>query len=455
MSFLPQSPNPYPKPTILEECLAGNAEILGLKEEMESFLKQMEIAYSDDLYEQYEKALKHYETLGGYQLEGVAEKILLGLGFKQKQLSLSPTVLSGGWRMRLELARILVAKPDFLILDEPTNHLDLPSIEWVESYLLRFPGTLLFVSHDKSFLNNVSTVTLYLNQGALSAYKGNFDSFLEQKEQNQQTAENMARNIIKKQQHMQKFVDRFKAKASKAAQAQSRMKMIEKLDKVLSGIQMDPAHVSLKVPNFDFPKSGKEALKLENVDVGYETPLIRKLSLTLQRGEKIAIIGLNGIGKSTLLKTISGIIPPLSGSITFGTNIHLEHYTQDIADSLNKNLTVLETLERQNPSLSNQTQRALLGSFLFKGSMLNQYVRVLSGGEKSRLALCCLLSKLPNFLLLDEPTNHLDILSTEVLSAMLKEYPGTLMFVSHDRDFVESIATSVLEIDSEGEVKRI
>jgi ATP-binding cassette subfamily F protein 3 len=449
-SVLPQSPNPDPKPTILQECLAGNKEVLQMKERLETALAKMEEEYSEELYEEYEVAQKNYENLEGYQLEGIAERILLGLGFKVEQLPLSPTVLSGGWRMRLELAKILIAKPDFLILDEPTNHLDLPSIEWLESYLLRFPGTLLFVSHDKSFLNNVSTITLYLNQGNITAYKGNFDDFLTQKEQNQQTAENTAKNIMKKQEHMQRFVDRFGAKASKAAQARSRVKMIEKLEKVLSGIQMDPSTVSLRIPNFNFPKSPKDVVKLEDVDVGYTKALIRKFSLTIHREERIAIVGANGMGKSTLLKTISGLIPPLSGSVTFGTGIHMEHYTQDIADNLDKNLSVLGTIEQQNPDLSNQTQRALLGTFMFKGSALSQPVKVLSGGEKSRLALCCLLSRLPNFLLLDEPTNHLDILSTEVLGEMLKGYTGTLVFVSHDRDFVENIATSIIEIDGNG-----
>jgi ATP-binding cassette subfamily F protein 3 len=309
------------------------------------------------------------------------------------------------------------------------------------------------VSHDKSFLNNVSTITLYLNQGNITAYKGNFDDFLTQKEQNQQTAENTAKNIQKKQEHMQRFVDRFGAKASKAAQARSRVKMIEKLEKVLSGIQMDPSTVSLRIPNFNFPKSPKDVVKLEDVDVGYAKPLIRKFSLTIHRGERIAIVGANGMGKSTLLKTISGLIPPLSGTVTFGTGIHMEHYTQDIADNLDKNLSVLGTIEQQNPELSNQTQRSLLGTFMFKGSALSQPVKVLSGGEKSRLALCCLLSRLPNFLLLDEPTNHLDILSTEVLGEMLKGYTGTLVFVSHDRDFVENIATSIIEIDGNGGVR--
>ncbi|MEI8320504.1 MAG: ABC-F family ATP-binding cassette domain-containing protein [Alphaproteobacteria bacterium] len=453
LSVLPQSPNENPQATILEECLSGHQELFSLKQKVDEAGAKLELGYTEEVYEEYEQALEQYQRLEGHQLEGVAEKVLLGMGFKPAQLGLSPTVLSGGWRMRLELAKILVSKPDFLILDEPTNHLDLPSIEWLESYLMKFPGTLLFVSHDKSFLNNVSTITLYLNQGNLAVYKGNFDDFMEQKDQNQATQENTIKNITKKKEHMQRFVDRFKAKASKATQAKSRMKMIEKLEGVLSGIQAETGPVSFHIPNFIFPKSGKEVARLDKVDIGYDKPLIKKFSLPIMREEKIAIIGANGIGKSTLLKTISGLVPPLSGTVTLGQNVHLGHYTQDIADNLDKTKSVLETIQQQNPELSNQTQRALLGTFLFKGTALSQPVRVLSGGEKSRLALCCLLSKQPNFLLLDEPTNHLDILSTEVLGEMLKSYPGTLVFISHDRDFVENVATSVIEIGADGTVQ--
>lgn len=452
LAFLPQSPSETPFPTVLQECLSGHKTLFKIKERMDEILHRMTENYNEAEYEEYDKLLKAYENGGGYQLEGVAEKIILGLGFTKEQLEINPTTLSGGWRMRLELAKVLLAKPDFLILDEPTNHLDLPSIEWLEDYLQSFQGTLLLVSHDKEFLNNLSTITIYLNRGKIQAYSGNFDSFLEQREQVNQTQQSTIRKIKTQQAHMQSFVDRFKAKASKARQAQSRVKMIEKLDSVLSGITVEEGQSTIHIPKLTYPPSGKDAIDLRELNVGYTKPLISDINLLIRRGQRVGVVGANGVGKSTLLKTICGTIPALKGMITLGHNARLGVYTQDAADRIEKKQTVYEALRDANQELTEQMSRAMLGAFLFRGHDLAKRVGVLSGGEKSRLALCCLLSRQPNILLLDEPTNHLDMASIEILAEMLSQYTGTVVFVSHDRHFVEEVATSVVEVGPKGKL---
>lgn len=452
MAFLSQSPNSDPSPTIRQECMSGHKEVFQIQKEMDEILHRMEVNYCEEDYHNYENLLKVFENNNGYQLEGMAEKILLGLGFKPEQLDLHPSILSGGWRMRLELAKVLVAKPDFLILDEPTNHLDLPSIEWLETYLLNFTGTLLFVSHDRAFLNALSTITVYLNRGQVQPYAGNFDDFLEQKDQNAKTQEASLKKVAKQQAHMQRFVDRFRAQPTKAGQVGSRLKMIERLNNVMEGMPTEAAAAKIHIPKLNFTQSGRDVATLEKVNVGYDRPLMRDLFLNVQRGQKIAIVGANGIGKSTLLKTIGGTIPHLSGDLQVGHNVKIGFFTQDAAELLDKQKTVLDTLKHANPELSEQMCRALLGAFLFKGNDLLKLVRVLSGGERSRLALGCLLAQEPNCLLLDEPTNHLDLSSAQVLAEMLSQYKGTVIFVSHDRDFVGQAATSIIEIDEKGKI---
>lgn len=454
LAFLPQSYNEHPKSTLLEECLAGHQELFSYRTQIESCLKNMEETYSEELFEAYEKALALYEANGGYQIEGKAEKILLGLGFQEAPLGRSPKELSGGWRMRLELAKILVAEPDLIILDEPTNHLDLPSIEWLESYLTTFKGTLLFVSHDRAFLNNLSTITVHLHKGQLREYKGNFDAFLQQRSLLKAGQEASIKKLEQQKQHMQKFVDRFRAKSSKAAQAQSRLKMIEKIDVSLQHISVEEDVGAFHLPAFAYPKSGKDIVKIEQGAIGYEAPLLSQIFLHLTRGQKIGLIGANGIGKSTLLKTIMGKIPLLKGQMMVGTNLKIEFYTQEAAEHIKSQDTILEVVRKENASLTEQEVRALLGAFLFKGNDLSKKTCILSGGERARLVFACLFGRLPNFILMDEPTNHLDMTSKEVLAQALRQYPGTVLFVSHDRDFVEQVADDVMEIEG-GRLKRL
>lgn len=447
LAFLPQAFTANPEATLRSECMAGHQDLYQLHRHMAEILHRMETnSCHEEDYHTYENLLVLFENRGGYQLEGLAEKVLLGLGFKAEQLEHHPTVLSGGWRMRLELAKVLIAKPDFLILDEPTNHLDLPTIEWLETYLQDYKGTLLFVSHDRAFLNRLATITVYLNQGQMQTFTGNFDDFLEQRQQIKKTQDATLKKVTKQKEHMQRFVDRFRAKPTKAGQVGSRLKMIERLQNVMEGMPLEASHPKIHFPKLPFPQSGKDVLILKGLTVGYTQPLLRNLTTSIQRGQRLAIVGANGVGKSTLLKTIAGVISPLSGETLPGHNVQIGFYTQEAADQMDKKLSVFDTLSHAQSALSEQMCRAILGALLFKGNDLIKPVSVLSGGERARLALACLLAQLPNFLLLDEPTNHLDMMSLEVLAEMLCHYTGTVIFVSHDRYLIEQVATSVLEV---------
>ncbi|WP_051908488.1 ABC-F family ATP-binding cassette domain-containing protein [Candidatus Odyssella acanthamoebae] len=450
VAYLPQSPNPNPASTLLVECLSGHETAFKLKQKMDQLLHNMEVDYQEIDLEQYTTALTQFENLGGYELEGRAEQILLGLGFKREQLDANPLTLSGGWRMRIELGKILLSSPDFMILDEPTNHLDLPSIEWLEEFLQNHKGTIVFVSHDQEFLNNVATITLYLNKGVLRAFTGNFDAFLKQKESQEQATLAAVKKIETQKAHMQSFVDRFKAKATKAKQAQSRVKMINKLDEVLSGVTVDEGVDKIHFPRIQIPNSPKDVLVCDEMVIGYEAPLSKKIKVKFNKTEKIAIVGRNGIGKSTFLKTICGEINPLGGSFKLGEGIQIGYFAQESAEMLDTSLTVLETIQKFAPALSEQEHRGILGCFLFKGQDPMKRVRVLSGGEKSRLVMASLIAQRPNLLIFDEPTNHLDMLSCEILAKMLEEYKGTCCIVSHNRHFIDMFANVIVDVSSDG-----
>jgi ATP-binding cassette subfamily F protein 3 len=446
LGYLPQEPSPYPASTVLAECLEGAVRVKAVGLVRDRYLTEMGEAYSDELYEAYEKAEAEFVSLRGYEVESEAKKYLVGLGFSTDQFDQSPLELSGGWRMRLELAKILVNNPNFLILDEPTNHLDLPSLVWLENYLQNFEGTLLFVSHDRALLNRLSTVTLHLAYGSLTPYVGNYDQFLAQSELASTQTEAQAKGLQQKQAHLQKFVDRFGASASKAAQAQSRVKQIEKLREVENALNLPKAQrvisANLKIAS----PSGRDVLKLEKATVGYSSPIARNLSLSIQRGQRIAIIGANGVGKSTLVKTLAASLPLIDGGLEFGHNVMLGYHAQNHLDSLKSDATVLENVIEANRELTEQNVRSLLGQFLLQKDDVFKKVSVLSGGEKNRVSLCCLLSKQANFLILDEPTNHLDMASADILASTLAEFKGTILFVSHDRSFIDTVATHIFVV---------
>lgn len=450
LGYLPQEPNHNPKETIIEECMDGALKLKKLKQDLDLILLEMENNYSEDVHKKFEKIEDSFREAGGYALEARAKGILVGLGFLSNQLKKNPKQLSGGWRMRLELAKVFLNDPDFLVLDEPTNHLDLPSLIWVEKFLQSFSGTLLFVSHDRALLNRLSTITLHLFNGKFTPYKGNFDSFLEQREQRLELETAAYERHKKRTEEIQRFVDRFKAKASKAKQAQSRMKMLERMKDLEGSFDIDN---SIDEISFSLPKvtqSGKEVLKVEKVSIGYQSILSRYIELDVIRGQKIAIIGPNGIGKSTFLKTLANVINPLEGSFKLGHNVSLAFFAQDQLETLDENKTILDNVMNVSDNIGEKKARSVLGSFLFRGDDVFKYVKVLSGGEKSRVGLACLLLRNANFLLLDEPTNHLDMSSAEILADAIDEYEGTVLFVSHDRNFIDSICTHVFAMTNDG-----
>lgn len=445
IGYLPQKPNPQPDVSILKECEAGATKLRQLRDRMEATMQNSD-PKSLIAFEQAESA---FRVAGGYSLESKATSILRGLGFNQDALNKNPLTLSGGWRMRLELAKLFMQDPDFLILDEPTNHLDLPSLIWVESYLQAFRGTLLFVSHDRALLNRLSTITLHLNAGRLTPYRGNFDQFLVQREarldQDQATRDQLRR----RREAMEQFVERFGAKATKASQAQSRVKMIAKIRDLEEEVPTDssPDSVFIEIP--EAAPTPRIVLKIDAGAIGYDRPLAAGINLQIEKGARVAVIGSNGIGKSTLLRTIANRLPPIGGQFNLGHGVNCSYFAQDQTETLDSHKSVLENL-LQHSSMGEREARSLLGGFMFKGDDVYKPLRVLSGGEASRLGLACTLARRSGLLLLDEPTNHLDMSCVESLSTSLAEWAGTAIFVSHDRTFIDNVATHVFAMLPDG-----
>ena len=448
LGYLPQSPNENPQETILDECISGHATLCELQQKLHEALRQVSENYSDEVYANYEQIEAEFSDKGGYALEADAKGVLTGLGFEAEQFEKSPLILSGGWRMRLELAKLLINEPNFLILDEPTNHLDLPSLTWLEGYLKSFRGTLLFVSHDREFLNNLSDQIIHISNGNVKVYNGDFDAFVEQREANAEFAKKQKEALKKKQDHLQEFVDRFRYKASKAKQAQSKLKIIERLKQLEDRIDVEDTDQKPVFKMAVEKQSAKVVLELKNVTIGYDgVPLNKNLDLRVIRGNKIAVIGSNGIGKSTLLKTIIGEIPPIAGEMQIGNNVSIGYYAQSQLDILDPKLDALENVMNLTKGINQQQARAILGCLLISKNDVKKPVGVLSGGEKSKVAIAALLAQKSNFLVLDEPTNHLDMSSAEALSNALNEYDGTVLVVSHNRSFINSFATHILAMD--------
>jgi len=448
LGYLPQEPNPNPEETIIKECCAGNQRMFNLQNKVAELEEKLGLDYSEETLEEFEEAEREYRNSGGYSFENDVQKVLIGLGFSKEQMQQNPTTLSGGQRMRLEIGRLLVNDLDLLILDEPTNHLDLPSIEWLEEYLEKFKGCVLFVSHDEAILNRLPDKILALEGGYLKEYTGNYEDYIEQKTQFEENRDKNKKNLEKKIKQLSKFVDRFKAKATLAKQAQSKMKVIEKLNQQIEdlGPNIIQPELNIKIPLTE--PSGKNVVSFEGA-IGYQKEdgpkvLLPKLSLSISRGQKIAIIGANGLGKSTLIKTIVGDTEPLSGKVEFGQNVKIGYYAQDQTKNLDGEKSVLENMKMANPSVAENKLLRILGSFLFKNDDIHKPVRILSGGEKSRLSLAGMLIRDLNFLILDEPTNHLDIMSSQILASALEGFEGTVIFVSHNRTFIESTATHLL-----------
>ena len=392
-----------------------------------------------------------YEHKGGYELKNRAETILSGLGFDVARFGDEFESFSGGWKIRAELARNLVARPDILLLDEPTNYLDVPAVEWLQSFLKGFQGTLLLISHDRYLLNTLTNVTLEVMGGRITRYNGNYAKYIKDREARHEQLLAQQRNIDHKREQLERFVDKFRYKATKAAQAQSRLKQLEKLEDV------EITQVYVKAPKIvlpEAPRSGQEVLRLEQASFSYDGVhnVLNKVDLRLERGDKAAFVGLNGIGKTTLLRMIAGKQQPTEGKLYIGHGVNIGYQSQDYQETMDPNKTVFETVRAVSDRTEGELRR-MLGGFGFGGEAIDKRVQVLSGGEKLRLALARLLLQPNNLLLLDEPTTHLDIYARESLEEALKNYNGTLCLVSHDTTFVRNLATTIFEM-SPGKITR-
>ena len=396
--------------------------------------------------EEYHEAQGKFAELGGHQLEPKAKRILSGLAFRESDFHRLARTMSGGWIMRAHLARLLVMEPDLLMLDEPTNHLDLESLGWFQNYLEHYPGAILMISHDRAFLNALIDSILEIRHKQVHRYRGNYDAFVEQKaarlEQHLAAYKNQQQEIQK----LQEFADRFRAKASKASQAQSKLKQIERMEKLEAPEGLEKRiHIKFPQP----PRSGQRVMTLDKIHFAYgDLKIYQGIDLEIEKLQRIVLVGPNGAGKSTLLKILGGVLEPQQGERKLGHNTEVGYYSQNRVDMLNPTRTVLqEVMSIPNP-VPEVTARTILGSFLFQGDDAYKKVAVLSGGEKSRLGLIKLLLNPPNLLLMDEPTTHLDMASIDALIDALKQYQGTLVFISHDVYFIRALAQSVLHISA-------
>ncbi len=434
--------------TILEETYLAFTEIKKIEAALDEIHKQLETRtdYESESYQeilhQLDDLTHRFELIGGYNYKGDTEKILQGLGFKQADFNKLTDTFSGGWRMRIELAKLLLQKNDVLLLDEPTNHLDLESILWFENFLKSYKGIVLVVSHDKTFLDAITNRTIEISMGRIYDFKKSFSEYLKIREELLEKQLQSQKNQEKQIKQTEQLIEKFRYKASKAAFAQS---LIKKLDKV-ARIEVDVADKS--VMNVRFPAAdppGKVVFTLENITKRYgDNLVIEKLNLLIERGSKIALVGQNGMGKTTLAKILVKEIP-FEGSLEIGHNVKIGYFAQNQSDYLNENNTLLEEMETVANDSNRIRIRNMLGSFLFGGDAVEKKVKVLSGGERNRLALCKMLLNPFNVLIMDEPTNHLDMLSKNVLKNALKAFEGTLILVSHDRDFLESLVERVYE----------
>jgi ATP-binding cassette subfamily F protein 3 len=381
-----------------------------------------------------------------WEIEPKAKRILAGLAFRESDFARPASALSGGWIMRAHLARLLVMEPDLLLLDEPTNHLDLESLVWFQGYLESYPGAILMISHDREFLNALVGSIVEIAQSKLVRYRGNWDSYLEQRAAREEQQLSAYKNQQKEIAALQQFADRFRAKASKASQAQSKLKQIDRMEKIAAPT---PQAKTIKFRFPQPPRSGLRAITLKDVRHAYDQLVVYDLlNFSAERGQRTVLVGPNGAGKSTLLKLLAGVLPVQSGERELGHNVRVGYFSQHRVEMLNVRQTVLESVLDVPEPVSEQTARTVLGSFLFRGDDVFKTVGVLSGGEKSRLALVKLLLYPPNLLLMDEPTTHLDVGSIDALIGALKQYEGTLIFISHDVHFIRAIATSVLHINA-------
>ncbi len=448
VGYLPQELTESWSGTVIEEVLAGAAALLDIERE----LRALEADLARDTGEAHERAMERYgelqsqfEQAGGYQIEAEARRILGGLGFTTPDMDRPLSEMSGGWQMRAALARLLLQEPDVLVLDEPTNHLDVDSVLWLEEQLKAFPGAVLFVSHDRDFIDAVADRVVEIAWNTSAEYVGGFAEFIVQREERIRMAEAAAANQARKVAHIERFVERFRYKATKAKQVQSRIKTLEKLEQIEV-----PEIADLKL-RFAFPeprRSSRVVVEIVDADLGYDdTPVVRHVNLVVERGDKLALVGPNGAGKSTVLKTVMGQLEPIRGTVQIGSNVDVAYFAQHQVDALDLSKTVEQEFRQTvGEQPKNRNLRTVLGSFGFSGDAVDRRVGDLSGGERTRLALAETMCNPVNLLILDEPTNHLDLPSCDILEDALAAYPGTVLLVSHDRHLIRNTVAALVEV---------
>ncbi len=451
LGYLPQEMKHNDDITILQETQSANREIQELDKEINEINKELEerTDYESDSYlkliENLNDKNERFQIIGGFLQAEKAEKILFGLGFKGSDLNRNMSEFSGGWKMRVELAKILLLAPDVLLLDEPTNHLDIESIQWLEEFLKKSNSALILISHDRLFLDNITNRTIEIINGKFRDYPLPYTKYKHQREIEHQQQTEASKNQEKYVQQTEQLINKFRAKKNKAAFAQSLIKKLDRLDKI--EVESDEvAGLNISFPAA--PRSGKITINASEVSKKYQHSIFSNAEFSIGRGEKVALIGKNGLGKSTLIRMIVGDID-FDGSIELGHNVNLGYFAKDEADNLIVDKTVFETIDDIAVGEVRKKVRNILGGFLFSGDDVDKKIKVLSGGEKTRLSLCKLLLEPYNLLLLDEPTNHLDIKSKEILKQALMEYDGTLLIVSHDRDFLDGLTNRIYEIRNE------
>lgn len=456
IGYLPQQMEHAKDKSVIDETLTAFSELFDMQKKIEEISEQLaqRTDYQSKEYERLIISLNEYNDrvslIENEPVESQAERVLVGLGFKREEFSRPTSTFSQGWNMRIELAKILLRKPDMLLLDEPTNHLDIESIEWFEDYLKNFNGAIVLISHDRKFLDNITNRTVEIMLGRIYDYKVPYSRYKilrkERIEQQRAAYENQQRMIDK----TEEFIERFRYKATKSNQVQSRIKQLEKLERIEVDLE-DTAAMTVKFP--PAPRSGQVVFKAKEAVVGYGSKvIISGVNITIERGEKIAFVGRNGEGKTTMMRVITRELFPIDGEASLGYNVDLGYYAQNQEDILDKNDTVYDTLDKIAVGDIRTRLRDILAAFLFKGEDIDKKVAVLSGGERARLAMAKLMLKPHNLLALDEPTNHMDLLSKDILKQALLKYDGTLVIVSHDRDFLDGLVNKVYEF-RDGTVK--